>query len=69
MGRKTDRNEPLAEGGDWIEWGGELVWAAGFMSGGAPYGVTLHAELVAQSEDLHGELVPRSEKGQSGEDR
>jgi hypothetical protein len=23
----------------WIEWGGELIWAAGFTSGGAPYGL------------------------------
>jgi hypothetical protein len=41
MSRKIDRNEPLPEGEDWIEWGGELIWAAGFTSGGAPYGLTL----------------------------
>ena len=23
----------------WVEWGGELIWAAGFTSGGAPYGL------------------------------
>jgi hypothetical protein len=23
----------------WIEWGGELIWAVGFTSGGAPYGL------------------------------
>ena len=23
----------------WIEWGGELIWVAGFTSGGAPYGL------------------------------
>ena len=24
---------------DWVEWGGELIWAVGFTSGGAPYGL------------------------------
>ena len=24
-----------------VEWGGQLIWAAGFTSGGAPYGITL----------------------------
>ena len=24
---------------DWIEWGGELIWAVGFTSGVAPYGL------------------------------
>lgn len=23
----------------WVEWGGELIWAAEFTSGGAPYGL------------------------------
>jgi hypothetical protein len=23
----------------WIEWGGELIWVAGSVSGGAPYGL------------------------------
>ena len=23
----------------WIEWGGELIWVAGYTSGGAPYGL------------------------------
>ena len=23
----------------WIEWGGELIWVAGFTPGGAPYGL------------------------------
>ena len=30
--------ERLADSG-WIEWGGELIWVAGFTSGGAPYGL------------------------------
>lgn len=45
MGRKRRRNtrhdEPRPEGDDWVEWGGELTWAAGFTSGGAPFGVTV----------------------------
>ena len=28
----------MADSG-WIEWGGELIWVAGFTSGGAPYGL------------------------------
>jgi hypothetical protein len=28
----------LADSG-WIEWGGELIWVAGFTSGGGPYGL------------------------------
>jgi len=44
MGRKrrrdTGHDEPRPEGDDWVEWGGELMWAAGFTSGGAPYGLT-----------------------------
>lgn len=23
----------------WVEWGGELIWAVGFTSGGAPFGL------------------------------
>ncbi|MGO9792813.1 MAG: hypothetical protein ACLP8S_25825 [Solirubrobacteraceae bacterium] len=40
----------LAEFGwvDWVDWGGELIWAVGFTSGGAPYGLrttTFRSEL------------------------
>jgi hypothetical protein len=34
---RTDA-ERLADMG-WIEWGGELIWAVGFTSGGAPFGL------------------------------
>ena len=34
-------SEPLLECEEWVEWGGELVWAAGFTSGGAPYGLSV----------------------------
>ena len=36
--RSNSGDEPLLECEEWVEWGGELVWAAGFTSGGAPYG-------------------------------
>jgi aminoglycoside phosphotransferase (APT) family kinase protein len=35
----TDEHEPLLEGDDWVEWGGERIWAAGLTPGGAPYGI------------------------------
>lgn len=28
-------DEPLPCGEDWVEWGGESIWAEGFMGGGA----------------------------------
>jgi aminoglycoside phosphotransferase (APT) family kinase protein len=33
-------DEPQGEGDDWVEWGGERMWAAGFTEGGAPFGLT-----------------------------
>jgi aminoglycoside phosphotransferase (APT) family kinase protein len=41
--KETSRteSEPEAEGEEWVEWGGKLIWAAGFTAGGAPYGFTL----------------------------
>ena len=45
----------LADSG-WIEWGGELIWAVGFTSGGAPYGLRVcdfdHADLEAMGLDI-----------------
>jgi len=47
--------EQLADGG-WIEWGGELIWVAGFTSGGAPYGLRVcdfdRADLEAMRLDV-----------------
>jgi hypothetical protein len=39
LGEQLEQTEAqrLADSG-WIEWGGELIWVAGFTSGGAPYG-------------------------------
>ncbi len=39
--RHRDMDEPRPEGEDWVEWGGQLTWAAGFTSGGAPFGMTV----------------------------
>ena len=37
--------EPLVEEhdgwGEWVEWGGALIWAMGFTAGGAPYGLSI----------------------------
>ncbi len=33
--------EPQPEGEEWVEWGGELIWAVGFKEGGTPYGLTV----------------------------
>lgn len=43
QGAKTGRveDEPQPEGEEWVEWGGELIWAAGFTAGGTPYGLTV----------------------------
>lgn len=40
LGEQLEQSEAqrLADS-DWIEWGGELIWVAGFTSGGAPYGL------------------------------
>jgi hypothetical protein len=65
-GTKAQR---LADSG-WIEWGGELIWVAGYTSGGAPYGLRVcdfdRADLEAMGLDiaaLHdaGLLTPPSE--------
>jgi len=36
-----DEDEPTLDGDEWLEWGGELIQAQGFTSGGAPYGLTV----------------------------
>jgi hypothetical protein len=47
--------QPMADDG-WIEWGGELIWAVGFTSGGAPYGLRVcdfdRADLEAMGLDV-----------------
>lgn len=40
----------------WVDWGGELIWAVGFTSGGAPYGLRVSdfdpADLQAMGLDV-----------------
>jgi hypothetical protein len=40
----------------WVEWGGELIWAVGFTSGGAPFGLRVcdfdPADLEAMGLDV-----------------
>lgn len=36
-----EADEPAPEGEEWVEFGGELIWVAGWTAGGAPYGLTL----------------------------
>jgi hypothetical protein len=42
----------------WVEWGGELIWAVGFTSGGAPFGLRASefdpADLQAMGLDITG---------------
>lgn len=46
-------HEPVPEGDDWVEHGGELIWAMGFTEGGAPYGLT-----VSQFRAMSHEYAP-----------
>ncbi len=53
--RNSNEDEPLPEGEDWVEWGGELIMAMGFTAGGAPYGVSLdefREDNEMQSRDI-----------------
>ena len=43
--------ERLADSG-WIEWGAELIWVAGFTSGGAPYGLRAIDQLNSEPVKL-----------------
>ncbi len=57
LGEQLERTETqrLADI-DWIEWGGELIWVAGYTSGGAPYGLRVcdfnRADLEAMGLDV-----------------
>ena len=57
LGEQLERTEAqrLADVG-WIEWGGELIWVAGYTSGGAPYGLRVcdfdRADLEAMGLDV-----------------
>jgi len=55
--QKVERSDArrLVDDG-WVEWGGELIWAVGFTSGGAPYGLRVSdfdlADLQAMGLDV-----------------
>ncbi len=57
LGEEAERTEVqrLADEG-WVEWGGELIWAVGFTSGGAPFGLRVPefdpADLQAMGLDI-----------------
>jgi hypothetical protein len=57
LDQQVERSEAqrLADNG-WVEWGGELIWAVGFTSGGAPYGLRVSdfdlADLQAMGLDV-----------------
>ncbi|UCF47833.1 MAG: hypothetical protein JSU89_11760 [Myxococcales bacterium] len=42
MMNSNDRpgDEPALSGEEWVEYGGELIWAVDFTPGGAPVGLT-----------------------------
>lgn len=47
-------DEPRPEGDDWEEYGGELMWVAGYTEGGAPYGFTVEEFRRANEEESGG---------------
>jgi len=58
MTNSSDRlgDEPSLSGEEWVEYGGELIWAVDFTAGGAPVGLTskefrrLNAELEHRAD-------------------
>ncbi len=47
-------SEPRPEGNDWVDWGGERVWAVGFTEGGAPFGLSVEEFRVMNAKDQRG---------------
>jgi len=56
--KSSDRrdDEPTLSGEEWVEYGGELIWAVDFTPGGAPIGLTLREfrQINAQTEHRAG---------------
>lgn len=48
-------DEPTLSREEWVEYGGELIWAVGFTPGGAPYGLTSR-----DFQRLNAQLEPRA---------
>ncbi len=53
--RQTDKDEPgIDPGDDWVECGGELIFAVGFTEGGFPYGSTLRQYRESNADQSPG---------------
>jgi aminoglycoside phosphotransferase (APT) family kinase protein len=52
--RSQHEDEPMPEGEEWVECGGQRIWAAGFTAAGFPYGLDEH-EFRDASERFSGE--------------
>lgn len=46
-------DEPRPDGEDWVEYGGVLMWVAGFTEGGVPYGLGVEEFRLANERDAH----------------
>ena len=59
---RTSCDEPMPEGEDWEEYGGDLMWVAGLTEGGAPYGLTVDEYRLANARcaGTRAGLVPSS---------
>ena len=44
-------DEPRPDGEDWVEYGGVLMWVAGFTEGGVPYGLGVEEFRLANERD------------------
>lgn len=49
--RWEHQHEPPAEGEEWVECGGQRIWAAGFTDAGFPYGLTEDEFRAANAKD------------------
>ena len=56
---EIERPEAQRADDGWVEWGGQLIWAVGFTSGGAPYGLRVcdFAPADLQAMGLDGAVV------------
>jgi hypothetical protein len=56
LDESAERTERNVWDTGWVEWGGELIWAVGFTSGGAPFGLRVSdfdpADLQAMGLDI-----------------
>lgn len=50
----SNGSEPRAESSDWVDWGGERVWAVGFTEGGAPFGLSVEEFRAVNARDERG---------------